>query len=453
MPGDLAAAGFLAIALALGGGGSPSPLPELILELLAAAFALVCLFAPPAGLDWQRVPRAAWLIAALVAIIPLLQLIPLPPFLWHALPARELEVQSLALIGAEHSWRAWSLAPSRTLASLLSLAPPLLMLLVTSALARSGRLWLIRAIALMALATLLLGTLQLSAGDASPVHLYNSTEPVLFGFQANHNSTADFLLIALATVPLLLRDLVERRVVANRTGAVLGIAGAAIAVLALGVVLTASRMGIMLLPIPLLASAWLLRPWLAITPRTLAYGLGGVLAAAVLGLLFARNNPVLATIMARFDFSQELRPQLWRDGFYVAQKYFPFGVGMGDFVPALVADERLEAIWPSLPNRAHNDFLELACEAGIAGLLALSAISLTLGKALRGALRGRDGLSLGLAIFAAAGLAVLALHSLVDYPFRSMALACLGAVCAGLLLTPRQGNGPASDAPDPGKTR
>ena len=449
----MAAAGFLAIGLALGGGGSPAPLPELILELLAVGFALVCLLAPPSGLEWHRVPRAAWITAALVAAIPLLQLIPLPPAIWHALPGRALEVQALALIGAENNWRAWSLAPSRTLASLLSLAPPLLMLVVTSALGRSGRLWLVRTIALMALATLLLGTLQLSAGDTSPVHLYHATEPLLFGFQANHNGTADVLLIALATVPVLLRDLVERRIVANRASVVLGIAGAAIAVLALGVVLTASRMGIILLPVPLLASFWLLRPWIPITLRTLGYGLGGVLAVAILALLFLRDNPVLATIIARFDFSQELRPQLWRDGLYVAQKYFPFGVGMGDFVPALVADERLEVIWPSLPNRAHNDFLELACEAGILGLLALFAISLMLSQALWAKLRGPPGLSVTLAIFAGAGLAILSLHSLVDYPFRSMALACLGAVCAGLLLTPRQGNGPVSNAPDPGKTR
>ena len=398
-------------------------------------------------------PRSAWAIAALVAIVPLLQLIPLPPFVWHALPGRELERQALALIGAEDTWRAWSLAPSRTLASLLSLAPPLLLLVMTSALGRGGQLWLIRTIALMALATLVLGTLQLSAGDASPVHLYGVTVPMLLGFQANHNSTADVLLVALVTVPVLLRDLAERRIVSNRPGLILGIAGTAIALLAFGVVLTASRMGIMLLPVPLLASLWILRPWLKVSPRTLAFALGGALALTVLALVLARDNPVLATIMARFDFSQELRPQLWRDGLYVAQKYFPFGVGMGDFVPALIADERLEVIWPSLPNRAHNDFLELACEAGIFGLLALLAISFTLSRALWRKLRRPTGQSATLAVFAGAGLAILTLHSLVDYPFRSMALACLGAVCAGLLLTRRVDGGPASNASDPGKTR
>ena len=92
----LAPAVFLGLALAFGGGGSPAPLPELILELLAAATALVWLLTPWGGPDWARVPKTAWLIAALVAAVPLLQLIPLPPLIWQALPGRELEREALA---------------------------------------------------------------------------------------------------------------------------------------------------------------------------------------------------------------------------------------------------------------------------------------------------------------------------------------------------------------------
>ena len=452
-PQGLLAGLYLALALALGGGGSPAPLPELVLELIAALTALVWLLTPYGQAEWSRVPRSAWLIVGLVAGLPLLQLIPLPPLVWHALPGRALERDALALIGAQDSWRAWSLAPNRTLAALLSLAPPLLLLIMTSALSRGGRLMVIRAVALMAVATLVLGALQLSTGDASPAHLYRVTVPMLVGFQANHNSTADVLLIAVMTIPVVLRDLVERRIIPDNPSLILSVAGVAIALLALGVVLTASRMGIFLLPIPLLASAWILQPWIKVSWRLVALSLGGAAILAGCGFLLARDNPVLATIIARFDFSQELRPQLWRDGLYVAQKYFPFGVGMGDFVPALIADERLEVIWPSLPNRAHNDFLELACEAGILGFGVLSAISIILSKAIWRTLRGRPGHSKTLAIFAGAALAVFALHSLVDYPFRSMALACLGAVCAGLLLTPRSVGEASRQRSGPGATR
>ncbi len=451
--GGLVAAGFLAVLLVLGGGGSPAPLPELVLELLAAVLLVLWLFTPWAGPDWMRVPRPAWLIAGLVTAVPLLQLIPLPPFIWHALPGRELERAALALIDSQDQWRSWSQAPHRTLASLLSLLPPLLMLVMTSALSRDGRMTLIYSIAAIALATLVLGALQLSAGDASPVHLYEVTNPLLAGFQANHNSTADILLIALMTSPVILRDLADRRIIARNRGLILGIAAASIALIAFGVVLTASRMGIFLLPVPLLASLWILRPWLVLSWRTVAYTTAGALGLLAIGLLMLRDNPVLAAIIARFDFSEELRPQLWRDGLYVAQKYFPFGVGMGDFVPALIADERLEVVRPSLPNRAHNDFIELASEAGIAGVAALSAIWLMLTRAFWQAMKRRPGQTGVLAMFAGATLVILALHSLVDYPFRSMSLAALGAVCAGLLLTPRLDGEVASQESVSGEAR
>ena len=82
-----------------------------------------------------------------------------------------------------------------------------------------------------------------------------------------------------------------------------------------------------------------------------------------------------------------------------------------------------------------------------------SAPSEGVSRALWRQLRSHSGQSLAITVFAGSGLVVLSLHSLVDYPFRSMALACLGAVCAGLLLTPRLDSGPANDTPAPGKTR
>lgn len=428
-------AGFLIVAVVLGGGGSPAPLPELILELLAVLFVFVCLFIPLKGLEWNRISKATWTIVALTVVVPLLQLIPLPPLIWRALPSRELEVQALTLIGEENSWRTWSMAPSRTLASLLSLAPPLLVLLVTSALRRSGLMLLMRSMVAVLGGILIIGALQVTAGEASLIHFYGSTEQWLFGFQANHNSAADVVMITMLAVPVILRDSIERRnFQASPVILIMSLCFFS-ALLILVVVLTASRMGVALLPIPIFATIWILGPWIFTSSRSTLYGILGIGLIGIVGLSLAKQNPTIQGILVRFDFSEELRPQLWRDAVYVAQKYFPFGVGMGDFVPAFVADEPLDVIRPSLPNRAHNDYLELTSEAGLPGLLALFAISVILGRVLWKKLRGCLGRPAALTIFAGAGLSVLALHSLVDYPFRSMSLACLGAVCAGLLLS------------------
>lgn len=431
------AAALLGSALVLGGGGSPSPLPELALELLAVLILLAWLTVPSSREQWRRVPVPARLIAGIMVALPLLQLIPLPPALWQALPGRELQREALALVDLDATWRPLSLAPQRTLASLLVLLPPMLMLAMTATLDRHGRLRLVWVVLVVAVASLLLGALQLTGGEASPSHLYGDVRAVLTGFQANRNSTADFLLVAVLAVPLLVRLLVERhRVPASRL-LVLGLAGGGMALFAIGLVLTGSRTGIMLLPVPLLAAAWLLRDWLPLERKLVLRSLAGLLALGLLTLLLARNNPTIAAVIERFDFDNELRPQLWRDALVVVREYFPAGVGMGNFVPALLADERLEVVRPFLPNRAHNDYLELLAEAGIAGIAALcTAAWLVLREGWR-AWRDPARNSAGLVGFALGGLTVFALHSVVDYPFRSLSMACLGAVFAGLLMAPR----------------
>ena len=430
----LLAALFLAAALALGGGGSPNPLPEMILEILAAVTVVLWTLGLLRSPSFKRVPLSAWVIAIIIAAIPILQLIPLPPFIWQALPGRKIEYDALALIGEQSNWRTWSLAPARTLSSVLSLGPPLLLLTMTSALDEKGRLAVIRSVALMAVATLIMGALQHSAGDDSPLQLYGEVTPALTGFQANNNATADLLLIALMTASLLVRDLVTGRVIPDKPGIVLAISAIFMTICAFAVVLASSRMGIALLPIPIIASFWMLRPWIGFTSRGLLIALLGLLLAVPICLILAQSNPLLAGVMARFQFSNELRPQLWHDGLFVAQKYFPFGVGMGDFVPAFIADERLVSVSQSMPNRAHNELIELITETGVFGLMALSAtLFLLIREGVRAA-RSASRQSIAVIWFAATSLIILSLHSMVDYPLRSLSLASLAAVCAGLLL-------------------
>jgi O-antigen ligase len=436
-------AALLAAALLLGGGGSPAPLPELILELLAALVFATWLVL---GNSWRQVPRTAWWIAGLVAVVPLLQLLPLPPVLWQALPGRELGREALALIGAEHGWRPWSLAPDRTLAALLALGPPLAVLLLTAALDRPARIALLGVICAAALLTLLVGAIQLSGGPNSALRFYGPSDVVLLGFQANRNSTADLMLIATVAVPALVVELARRDRFPMSRGFVIGTSLAGMALGALGVVLTASRTGVVLLPLALIAGTTVLRTWLGVTPRRLAVAALVVLAATAAAGWLLWESALLTRLTSRLSFERELRPELWRDSLYAARLYFPWGAGMGDFVPAILAGERLEVVRETLPNRAHNDFLELAVEAGAFGLAALGAIAAMLGLAARKTLRRAATGSAALPIFALAALGLLALHSLVDYPLRSMALACLGAASAGLLLRPRTDPGVAISA-------
>ncbi|MEQ1497490.1 MAG: O-antigen ligase family protein [Novosphingobium sp.] len=435
LSGAIGAGLLLACALVLGGGGSPAPLPELLLEWLALAVAAAWFLLPATRDAWRKVPGAAWLVCLFAAAVPIVQLVPLPPALWHALPGREAEIEALSLIGRQDTWRPLTMAADRTLASLLSLLPPLVLLVVVSTLPLRTRLVLALAVVLAGLASLTVGTIQLTASPDSLVQFYGVTTPTLRGFQANHNATADLLLAALIGWVLAIRIAAIRGYLPNRAGPVLGLSALGIALFSFGVFFTTSRMGIGLLPLAILAALALLKSWMPQLSRKTALGalaLAAVLAIALVALL--QLNPAMARIGQRFSFDKELRVELWKDGLYTARKHYPVGVGMGNFVPALVAEERLEVVRPAMPNRAHNEYVELSVEAGLFGLIAWAAvIALIARAALQARLRANRS-ARAEAMFAGTVLAVLALHSMVDYPFRSMALAAIGALCAAMLL-------------------
>src|SRR5690606_4034235 len=68
-------------------------------------------------------PLAIGILAA-IAALPLLQLIPLPPGLWTALPGRSEPALALELAGIAPGWTPLSLVPERTWRSFLALLPP-----------------------------------------------------------------------------------------------------------------------------------------------------------------------------------------------------------------------------------------------------------------------------------------------------------------------------------------
>jgi len=430
---------LIAVAIMIGGGGSPAPLPELALQLIILAGLAVWAAIGPAPLP--QADRQAWLIAGLCAALPAVQLIPLPPALWQSLPGRESERAALALVGADATWRPWSVAPARTLASLLAILAPAVMLVITASLSRSGRAMMVAAIAGMGVLTLLVGAAQMSGGDGSALRFYLPDMSYLAGFQANHNSTADVLLIAMVMFAAAVKDWQPRRhrgmphvgPLASSTYR-LGVAVAANILFSIGVFLTASRAGVFLLPLAWAAVAIILRGWLRFSRRTWALLCAAAIGSAVMVAIALVTSGVAASVLSRYSFASEFRPQLWRDALYAIGQYFPWGSGVGTFVPVFIAAERLEVVDPSVPNRAHNDFLELTLEGGVIGAVILAIIGSLLLRRVWASLRQPPAASLPQVQAGAAALVILAMHSQVDYPLRSMSLACIAAVAAGLLM-------------------
>lgn len=432
------AATLLVAALGLGGGGSPAPLSEIALQCFAAAIVAAWLLTSRAGQPLVRVDRDVWIIAGLSLILPLVQLIPLPPFAWHALKGRELEQAALALVGAQDSWRPWSVLPTRTLSSLLAMIPAAIMLVMASSLPRGGRAGLVAVVAAMAVLSLVIGAGQLSGGFGNPLRFYAADSAYLNGFQANHNSTADVLLIGMVGFAASLREYAEFRPRTRLNPQYrLGIIAIATAVLSFGVFLTASRMGMLLLPAAYAGVLWLIWPLLKFDRRGLTLAGLAALLLLLTATYLALHNHVIELVLKRFDFVGEYRPLIWRDTVYAIGQHLPWGTGMGTFMPVFAAGERLEAIGATVPNRAHNDYLELLLEGGVFGAMLFAAVAVTIAAAARRALKHTPAGSASQVVFAITVLAVIALHSQVDYPLRSMSLSFVAAICVGLLMPVR----------------
>lgn len=447
----LIAAIFIAAAIVLGGGGTPNPGAEVLLQLVFVAAGLAWLWVP-ASQGSVPMPRARsfWLLCSLVVALPLVQLIPLPPRVWTTLDGQGDRAAALALVGRAQSWQPLSHAPARTLAALLAMIPALFAFFATASLDARGRWWVAGAITAMTLVASLFGALQLSFGPSGQHHLYGGYFPTLHGFQANRNAAADVLLIGIAaSAAYLMPSLVARgahdagrhrfaRFADRRTAAI--ILAVLIGVLFFATLLTASRTGIALIPLVLFGAWVILLPAMAdfarlrLLPVIAALGAIPVVAFAA----WQTGNTALGAVAARFVQADVSRLELWRDGWFAMTEAWPFGVGVGGAQPAMIAAERLEVLDQSFPNRVHNDYLEFALEGGLLAIAILLAIFALLVAAAWRSWRERPDerhlTTLGIVI-----LAVAAAHSLVDYPLRSMALACLIATGAGLLMsTPRR---------------
>jgi hypothetical protein len=111
--------------------------------------------------------------------------------------------------------------------------------------------------------------------------------------------------------------------------------------------------------------------------------------------------------------------------------YFPFGSGLGSFVHIYPMFDTVSAIGRSFINHAHNDWLELTLELGVLFPVIVFLMALIIIQS-----KWRDGLS-GLAILI---IAALLLHSIVDYPLRTMGIGIIFAYSIGVIISTKDLN-------------
>ena len=421
----------VALSMMLGGGDTAAPWMDNILEAVVALIVLGWFWTAPRA-RVAAIPPMAWVIAGLIVVLPLVQLIPLPPGFWHALPGRDVERQALALVGQDNSWRPLSMTPDRSFSAALAAAGAAIFVPLVAAADRSGRSRIMVTIVTVAVISALIGTQQLAGGTRNIFMFYGPTSH-LHGFQWNRNSEADVLLIAMLAQVGCARELLRLADMERHRRLVMALGAGLAVLLALCVVLTGSRTGILLIvPVALTQLAFML-PHLRRNRALLLLPLAGTLALAMVW-----SNPVLVSAFAHFHDSADMRPGIWADSLALARQQAVWGVGLGGYSPAFATVERLDLVNPLFAAHAYEDYVQLLIEGGLAGMAVMLAIAGMVGWAIWRGIAAPVLGSRAQYLFAVATLVLLALHALWDYPFHASSLACIAACCIGLLLPVRR---------------
>ena len=111
--------------------------------------------------------------------------------------------------------------------------------------------------------------------------------------------------------------------------------------------------------------------------------------------------------------------------------FMPFGSGLGSFVDVYPMYEDPAAVGGTYVIHAHNDYVEVALEMGVAGILLMIAFLAWWGAAVRRLWQSNEAGAFSRAA-SIASAAILA-HSLVDFPLRTAAISACFGLCVALL--------------------
>lgn len=368
------------------------------------------------------------LLLATVLLV-LLQLVPLPPTVWAALPGREI------LLGAsldEAVWRPWSITPSATINAASSLIVPVVTFYLVNALRDEEKAWLPTILLGVIFLSMLIGLLQFSGLLIDNPFINDSVGAVSSTF-ANRNHFALFLAIGCLIAP------VWAFAGKQGTGWRAPIGLTLMTLFALTILATGSRAGILIGLLALaigLGLCWHdIRRALRRTPRwvfpALIATIIGVIAIFVLvSIAVDRAESVRRAL--EIDPGQDMRGRGLPTVLSMIAAYFPMGSGFGGFDQIFRLCEPFSLLKLTYFNHAHNDFLEVVLDGGLpAALLLLVAIGWYGIASIRAwAGSGRQSVlpRLGSAI-----LLLVFVASVFDYPARTPMMMAMIVVAASWL--------------------
>lgn len=422
---------FLGLLWAIGG-ATRSPFSTLGLVLTGTSLVILALSVWRFGqIPPNRQVKQGFLLILAAALLVLLQLVPLPPELWTGLAGRETMMQTLLAAGAEPGWHGLSLDPALTQQTFLIALPGFAMFAAGATLAPRHRLLVALAVVGFAVAASVWGLAQRQAGSDG-LYLYRQAlRGSATGPFVNRNLLAAQLYAAVPIVFALvlgkLREHHARSVIWGLTGLVL------MAIIIIGLGATGSRAGILLAMLAVVLSTLLsLRRTVdaKATPATKFMGAAGVMAVMLL-LVFGLTGILR---LANTDFTTDYRAVMSALSLVTLKTYFPWGSGLGTFVPVYALHETPATMMNHFVIHAHNDWIELALEGGVAALLIMVMfLWWYVVLSFRAWRLGGDGVEDVLVRAGSVTVLLFLVHSAGDFPLRMPALMGLFALWLGIM--------------------
>ena len=373
---------IIVFALVLGGGTAQGLWTDHLLQLIMVPAMLIGFWFVPQS----RLPVSVLLMVAAIIALLLVQFLPIS----RTWPNGEVEVSHTSLL--------WTLSAQRTLEATLFVIPLIGFMLFVSRMPPNQQQNLVRFMMVGLIINLIIGAIQLSYSRVSALPSPLPYELLSASFaNENHQSSLFFLMIPLLAFHYLVR--VQKPL----------IFGIIMAVLLIYLFAIGSRAGT---AISTLIAIW---SFTLFTLRPSPLVAGGVIAigvTAAVGLFIWLD--VISELDSRLGFAQTT----WT----AFKDNWLFGTGPGSYLMVYAAYERVEDMGRLVANQAHNDWLQIALETGIAGIALLLVFSLLVVRAFFYS-----------ALSQAAALSAFSvmIHSLVDYPLRTMAIAtCFAVLCA-----------------------
>ena len=375
---------YLLLSLIIGGGASKSIYTDFILQILSIPFIIYMIY----NIQFRQLNPFIWTLLLIIMSIFTIQLFP--------------------ILVKNEEWHYVTGDFGRTLDSLAFFITCLAVFYAVYRQEEEGRARLCRFFLLGVGLNFVVAVLQFASAGAA-IRIAGFPYTIRGGFFANPNHFSALLYVS---IPFFLLGFRNTRLTFISYGIVLAIVWFELVV--------ASTAGVLLsLACVLVSITWLSER------RILRWGALGV------ACLFAVAALWIVPMVLDAELASDLNRKVFAlNTLRAIGDYWSLGSGFGTFTLIYPSYEVKTGIFDEFVNHAHNDYLELILEGGImfVAVFVLYAIALLL-KLIFGRIGNQQKVAL-------LGIVFLLLHSLVDFPLRTMAMAVTFSFLNGLYFAP-----------------